>query len=171
MRFTSPAPWLLGSSTQSAFWAAELGLPYCFADFINPAGAQAATYYRDRFMPSPRLQAPRTAVCVWGICAETDAEALRLSSSLRMMGTLLARGVLIPVPTVERAVRFLDVEGVPAESLPAGRRILYGSPSTLRRALEEIAAEYGAEEVFVVNIVHEHPARLRSYELIAQECS
>ena len=31
-----PEPWLLGSSPQSALWAAELGLPYAFADFINP---------------------------------------------------------------------------------------------------------------------------------------
>ena len=33
-----PEPWLLGSSSQSAVWAGELGLPYAFADFINPAG-------------------------------------------------------------------------------------------------------------------------------------
>ena len=31
-----PEVWLLGSSPQSAIWAAELGLPYAFADFINP---------------------------------------------------------------------------------------------------------------------------------------
>src|SRR5215210_4595598 len=35
-----PEPWLLGSSPQSAIWAAELGLPYSFADFINPRGAE-----------------------------------------------------------------------------------------------------------------------------------
>ena len=29
---------LLGSSPQSGVWAAELGLPYAFADFINPVG-------------------------------------------------------------------------------------------------------------------------------------
>ncbi len=34
-----PEPWLLGSSPQSALWAAELGLPYAFADFINASGA------------------------------------------------------------------------------------------------------------------------------------
>jgi len=34
-----PEPWLLGSSPQSALWAAQLGLPYAFADFINPGGA------------------------------------------------------------------------------------------------------------------------------------
>src|SRR5580704_16803478 len=42
-----PEPWLLGSSPQSALWAAELGLPYAFADFINPRGAQIAASYRE----------------------------------------------------------------------------------------------------------------------------
>src|SRR5207253_56895 len=37
-----PAPWLLGSSAQSGIWAAETGLPYAFADFISPAGAEIA---------------------------------------------------------------------------------------------------------------------------------
>src|SRR6202035_5914903 len=44
-----PEPWLLGSSPQSALWAAELGLPYAFADFINPNGAEIAALYRERF--------------------------------------------------------------------------------------------------------------------------
>src|SRR5439155_87415 len=37
-----PEVWLLGSSDQSAIWAQELGLPYAFADFINPEGANPA---------------------------------------------------------------------------------------------------------------------------------
>ena len=44
-----PEPWLLGSSPQSAIWAGELGLPYSFADFINPGGAEIAELYRDKF--------------------------------------------------------------------------------------------------------------------------
>src|SRR5579859_6163004 len=46
-----PVPWLLGSSHQSAVWAAQLGLPYAFADFINPSGAEIAGVYRERFQP------------------------------------------------------------------------------------------------------------------------
>src|SRR3954452_12470182 len=46
-----PEPWLLGSSPQSAIWAAELGLPYAFADFINPGGAEIAALYRESFEP------------------------------------------------------------------------------------------------------------------------
>src|SRR3954468_24676345 len=47
-----PDVWLLGSSAQSAIWAAQLGLPYSFADFINPRGAENAELYRERFEPA-----------------------------------------------------------------------------------------------------------------------
>src|SRR6476659_10658160 len=59
-----PEPWLLGSSAQSALWAAELGLPYAFADFINPEGAEIAALYRDRFQPSEENSEPRVMVAV-----------------------------------------------------------------------------------------------------------
>jgi len=48
-----------------------------------------------------------------------------------------------------------------------GRRLITGSPGKVRRAIEAVAEEYGAEEVLVVTITHDHAARVRSYELIA----
>lgn len=163
-----PETWLLGSSDQSAVWAAELGLPYVFADFINPLGAPIAELYQRSFLASDQHPRPRTAVAAWVICAETDEEALRLSFSLRMMTLLLYRGRPIAVPDVERAERFLREEGVPSESLPAGRRIIVGSPAKVRKQVESLAEEYGAEEVLLVNILHDHAARRRSYELVAE---
>jgi luciferase family oxidoreductase group 1 len=159
---------LLGSSVQSAVWAAELALPYVFADFINPAGAAMAAYYREHFRPSGALAEPRVSVAVWALAAETDEEALRVSASARMMLLSLFRGRLIAVPSVEKALALLSRENVPIESVPAGRRIISGAPARVRDSLEAVAAEYGADEVFVVNIVHDPAARLRCYELIAQ---
>ena len=76
-----PEPWLLGSSPQSAIWAGELGLPYAFADFINPGGAEIAALYRERFPGrAPACTAPRTAVAAWVLCAPTDEEAQHLAS-------------------------------------------------------------------------------------------
>lgn len=171
LRFESPEPWLLGSSAQSAVWAAEFGLPYAFADFINPEGETYAAYYREHFQGSERLPQPRTAVAVWAVCAETREEAVRLSASSRMMLLNLYRGRLITVPPVERAVRFLEEEGVPLEMLPPNRRLIAGTGPAVREAIEGVAAAYGAEEVFVVNILHDHAARRRSYEILAQAFS
>src|SRR4051794_13084096 len=84
-----PEPWLLGSSPQSAVWAGELGLPYAFADFINPAGAEIAALYRREFNPGTRLEDPVQSVAVWAIAAESEEEAVRLSSSSRMSFAML----------------------------------------------------------------------------------
>jgi luciferase family oxidoreductase group 1 len=158
---------LLGSSAQSAVWAAELGLPYVFADFIHPGGEAITEYYRQHFRPSPTLREPRVSVAVWALASDTDEEALRVSASARMMLLSLFRGRLIPVPSVEKALAFLAHENVPIETLPAGRRIITGSPERVRESLEMVAKDYGADEVFVVNIAHDPAARLRCYELIA----
>src|SRR4051794_39542891 len=160
-----PEVWLLGSSPQSALWAADLGLPYAFADFINPQGAPIAKLYRDDFAEELRLPAPRTAVAVWAVCADTDAEAQRLATSSRMTFTLLRQGRLIPVPPPETAERFLASQG---DGLGLRRRTIVGTPDTVRAGIEAAAGEYGAEEVIVVTITYDHAARRRSYELIAE---
>jgi luciferase family oxidoreductase group 1 len=163
-----PVPWLLGSSQQSAIWAAELGLPYAFADFINPAGSEIARLYRERFAPVRDLKSPRTAVAAWVLCAPTDEEALELAASSRMTFTLLRRGELIAVPPPEKALAFLAREGQPPGGAPRGRRALVGSPEKVRSELEALAADYGAEEAIVVTITYDHGARRRSYELLAE---
>jgi luciferase family oxidoreductase group 1 len=157
-----PAVWLLGSSPQSAIWAGELGLPHAFADFINPRGAEIAQLYRDRFEPSERLAAPRTAVAVWAVAADSDAEAERLASSSPMSLALLRQGRLIAVPPPDKALRFLDAQGNGAAG--AGRRAVVGAPQAVRAGIQEVSDEYGAEQVIVVTITFDHAARRRSYQ-------
>jgi luciferase family oxidoreductase group 1 len=164
----TPEVWLLGSSPQSAVWAGELGLPYSFADFIQADGAGIAAEYRRRFAAGLREEAPRLSVGVLALCAETDEEAERLASSGRMAFSLLRQGRLVPVPPVDVALRYL--EGRPRR--PDGgrrRRAIVGSPATVRAGLEQVAAEYEAGELVLLSITHEHAARRRSYELIAEE--
>ncbi|HEX4107856.1 MAG TPA: LLM class flavin-dependent oxidoreductase [Solirubrobacteraceae bacterium] len=155
-----PAPWLLGSSPQSGIWAAELGLPYAYADFINPGGAEIAARYRERCQGDAYV-----AVCAWVICADSDEEAQRIASSARMARALLHRGQLIPVPTPERALPFLEEHG---RGGGVGRRGIVGSPERVREGLDALAAEYGADELLIVTITFDHGARRRSYELLAE---
>ncbi|MEA2407421.1 MAG: hypothetical protein QOE69_1540 [Thermoleophilaceae bacterium] len=161
-----PEPWLLGSSPQSAVWAAELGLPYAVADFINPNGASLAADYRSRFLDSERLPAPRVIACTVAICAETEAEAERIASSGRMMFSLLRMGRLIPIPPPEKALAYLATREQPAGG--GGRRAVVGTPETVREGLEGVAAEYGTDELMVLTITYDHQDRRRSYELVAE---
>jgi luciferase family oxidoreductase group 1 len=162
----APEVWLLGSSPQSGIWAAEAGLPYAFADFIAPTGAPIANRYRREFERGV-VDAPRVIAAVTAVCAESDDEAQRLASSSRMLFTLLREGTLVPVPRVETALRFFEERGRDFKAQPPGRRAIVGAPETVRDQIEAVAAEYGADEMMIVTITHDHAARVRSYELIA----
>ena len=137
---TVPSPWLLGSSPQSGIWAAELGLPYAFADFIQPGGAAIAARYREEFQPSEWRSEPRVVVAASAICAETDAEAERLAASSRMAISLLYRGRLVAVPPVETALRFLAEQGssLPADRTAADRRLAVDRPRGHRGGGERV---------------------------------
>ena len=165
----SPTPWMLGSSMWSADAAAQLGLPYAFAHFISPEPTRAAIeHYYARFKPSQYLSAPQAIVALGAICAETDAAASRLMASARLMRRRRDRGEWLPIPTVEEAIAELgDAALKPMRETSEWPRYFVGSPTTLRQHFEGLATTLKLAEIMIVTIVHDHQARLHSYELLA----
>jgi luciferase family oxidoreductase group 1 len=166
----APEVWLLGSSLWSASAAAQLGLPYAFAHFISPEPTRTAIErYRAQFQPSAYLDQPHAVVALGAICAETDDEAQQLSASWRLVRQRLTRGDLRQIPSIEEALAELSASGVPppadASEFP---RAMVGSPETVRQKLSDMAEALRLDEVMTVTIVHDHRARLRSYELLAK---
>ena len=161
----SPDLWLLGSSSDSAIWAAEAGLPYCIADFINSDAVPLADLYRQRFKASRWLDNPYVMVATWTIAAESRDLAQQHALPAVMMFAHLVRGELIAVPSVEAAIAWANEHGLPERR----RRTNVGSPSDVRASLDNVAALYGADELMLVNIMPDHHARRASYQLVAQE--
>jgi luciferase family oxidoreductase group 1 len=160
-----PEVWLLGSSPDSAQWAGEAGLPYCIADFINPEARGLASLYRQNFRPSAHLDSPYVMVATWTIAAPTQDEAEQLALPAAMMFAHLVRGELIAVPSVEKARGWLAAGGDPIRR----RRRVLGTPAEVHTGLDAVAADYGADELMLVNILPDHAARVRSYALVAHE--
>jgi luciferase family oxidoreductase group 1 len=164
----TPPVWLLGSSDYSAAVAAVLGTAFSFAHFINPAlGDAVVRQYRESFKPSPTLEQPLANVGVGVVCAETSEEALRLASSVRLWRRRLMRGDPGPVPSVEEALAELG-DAALQRPRDAERRLVIGNPDEVRVELTELAESYGVDELIVLTLVHEHAARVRSYELLAE---
>jgi luciferase family oxidoreductase group 1 len=159
--------WLLGSSPDSAILAGQLGLPYCVADFINSDGAELARLYRAHFRPSDRAAEPRVIAAAWTIAADDRAEADRLAAPSIMMFAHLVRGRLIAVPPVDEAVAWLTEH--PEAVGTRRRRLVLGNASEVHAELDRVAELYGADELMLVNILPDHTARRRSYELVAAE--
>jgi luciferase family oxidoreductase group 1 len=165
-----PEVWMLGSSMWSASAAAQLGLPYAFAHFINQHPTRMALeYYREHFKSSDDLARPRAIVALGAICAESEEEALRLLSSARLFRNRIRRGEVGPIPTVEEALAELGpTPEHPRSDDAEWPRYIAGDPEQVRTQLVDMASMLQVEELMIVTIVHDHRARLRSYELLAQ---
>jgi luciferase family oxidoreductase group 1 len=158
--------WILGSSTFGAETAAALGLPFAFASHFAPALLfEALEVYRRRFTPSDRLAAPYVMLGVNVVAGESDAEARFLASSGRQAVVSLRAGRPIPLPPPSREWERDPSE--PAQLELASRVSFVGSASTVSRQMEEFVARTAADELIVVSHIHDHAARLRSYELVA----
>jgi luciferase family oxidoreductase group 1 len=160
-----PELWLLGSSSDSARLAGETGLPYVIADFINPHGAQLAAQYRASFLPSASLPSPYVIAATAAICAEDHETASDLRYPIIMVMALMFRGEIIPVPSVEDAKAWAARH--PADAQPI-MRITYGDKRQVRDGLAQVAADYGANELMLVNVLPDSASRRASYRLIAE---
>jgi len=165
---TAPEVWLLGSSDYSGALAAQLGLRFAFAHFINPKGGDAVTRaYRERFQPSAREGAPAALVCVFVICAADDAEAERLATSIDLRRLHMALGRDTPVPTLAEAEHHAYTDEERRYVLQQRDRAVIGGPDKCRRELAALAERYGADELMALTITGDYASRLRSYELLA----
>jgi luciferase family oxidoreductase group 1 len=163
----SPDVWLLGSSSFSSACAASFGLPFAFAHFITPAyGPQLVAGYRRRFRPGVVAE-PRVVVAVSAVCAETDAEAERLSSGadLWRLGPEGADRPPILSPEAVAAHRWTDLERQRAAQARA--KVVVGGPDRAAAALAAVADEFDVDELLVLTVCHDLAARRRSYELLA----
>jgi luciferase family oxidoreductase group 1 len=167
---TRPELWLLGSGLHSAVYAAELGLPFCHAHFISPEGSlEACDAYRERFKPSSWCEAPRLAMGVSALAAETQEEAQHLSASRNLWVVRLYTGRPIQFPSPEEALAYPYTEQ--EQRLLAGieARSIVGTPAVVKGKLIGLAERHGAEELVVVTITYDFASRLHSYELLAAE--
>jgi luciferase family oxidoreductase group 1 len=160
--------WILGSSLFGAQLAAMLGLPYAFASHFAPdALLPALEVYRSSFEPSEQLQKPYAMVGANVVVADDDASARRLFTSAQQSFANILRGRRGKLPPP-----IDDIESFwtpPEKDRASGmlRRSYVGSPETVRAGLEAFVAETEADEVIVAAAIHDHAARLRSYELLA----
>jgi luciferase family oxidoreductase group 1 len=166
-----PEIWLLGSSEAGGgLLAAQQGLGFAFAHHINPEDSvRALRRYREAFVPSKRRREPWAILALAVICAESDAGAERLASSAELGMVWFLQGIRDrPLPSVEEAMayRYDPTE----EALRAGRggQVLVGGVARVRDRLAALLDASGADEVMVLTHVHEHTARKRSYDLLAE---
>ena len=160
---TMPEIWLLGSSDQSAQVAAHFGTAFSFAHFItDQGGTDVMEMYRRRFQPSEHLANPHGSIGVFVICADTEEEAKRLSSSRDLWRLRLDRGEIGPIPTVDEAQAYTYSDLERSRVAQHRRRNIVGTPEQVRQKLDALLEQYGVEEAAIISITHDFGARKRT---------
>lgn len=166
----SPPIWILGSSENSAQLAAEKGLPYMFAHFINGEGGQEfAKEYRKQFK-SHKESEPRVGFAIFVVCQETAEQAEWVASSMDLSLCMGAQGMPskgTPPPEKARAYPYSKFEKLLVDE--NRRRMVVGTPEQVVDKLEIMASEYGADEVMLVSSAYDFNDKLKTFQLIAEE--
>jgi luciferase family oxidoreductase group 1 len=159
--------WILGSSTDSAYLAAEMGLPYAFAAHFAPAQFRIAIeIYRNNFKSSKQLKQPYVMACVNVFAAETDEEAEFLSSSLIMLFLGLvtnSRKAIQPPGELPETYRLSAVRSAVNSMMAC---TFTGGKDTLRNKLSKFISETGIDELMVSSNIFEKEAKLKSFSIL-----
>jgi len=161
--------WILGSSTDSAYLAASLGLPYAFASHFAPSQLfEAIAIYRKNFQPSAQLDKPYVLTCVNVIAANTDGEAARLATSFKklFLGIITGKRQKL-APPVDPDDDFMD----PMEEAALQQMIRFsfiGGKEKIAMEIQRFLDVTGADELMVTSPVYDHDARLHSYKILSE---
>src|SRR5690606_21774023 len=161
--------YILGSSTDSAHLAAELGLPYAFAAHFAPAMlAQASEIYHANFKPSATLKEPYFIVCVNIVAGETTEEAEFLATSLFNMFAGILTNLRKPLsPPTEKPI----YHGIPEIEQAVQNMVnctFIGTEKEMREEVLAFAEKHQANEIMTTNYIFDEGKRLHAFDIIAK---
>jgi luciferase family oxidoreductase group 1 len=164
-----PPIFLLGSSDYSARLAAQIGAAFSFAHhFATFDAAEAMRLYRDNFRPSPELAEPYAILGTAVVCAETDEEADRLTTTIDLNIVRRNKGEYRPLASPEEALAYPYSPADRATIVRNRTKMSAGSPATVKAKLGALIEATKADELMVTSMIFSHDARKHSYELLAK---
>ena len=163
--------WIHGSTGgASARAAGARGLPYGANYHTSPGTVLASVQaYRDAFRPGV-LDAPHVIVSADVVVGRTAAEAAELALGYGQWVHSIRSGVgaiEYPTPAWAREHPLVAADEASVADRLATRFV--GAAGSVADQLETLRRVTGADELLVTTITHDHAARVRSYELLAEE--
>lgn len=162
--------WILGSSTDSAYLAAELGLPYVFASHFAPALLLTAIdIYKKNFKPSVYHDRPYLMIGANVIVADTNEEAAFLGTSLQqlMFGLVTGKPTKLPPPVKKLPLAFFRSD-VKHSLYNMMAYTFCGDKEKVRAQIRDFMEKTGADELFITNYIYDKAVRLKSFKLLAE---
>lgn len=159
---------ILGSSMNSAYVAAELGLPYSFAGHFAPHTVKAAfDIYRDNFKKSKYLDVPYTMLGVSANIGENKKDADELEFH--------AMQVFLQILDVDNRSEFEKIDPNNAPELTSMQKFalkamrslhIGGTYEDAKKTYEGFKKDYGFDELIAVSYIPEYDKLEKSFEIL-----
>ena len=159
--------YILGSSTDSAYLAAKLGLPYAFASHFAPRLMPEALHiYRTNFKPSDVLDVPYVIIGCNAIVADTDREAQYLATTQQQsfLNVVRGRGQPMQPPVDDMNAIWLPHEKAAVMHMTACSFV--GGRDTVQEQLQAFQSRYQADELMVMSHIFDENLQQNSYQML-----
>lgn len=161
--------WILGSSTDSAYLAAQMGLPYAFATHFAPKQFEIAIeLYRSNFVPSAQLDKPYVMACVNVVAADTDEEAEHLVTSLYRMFLGILTNTRSPLRPPGPLPSLFNTPEVQQALNSMVACTFTGSRETIREKLGSFIRQHHLDELMVTSHIYDLKAKLHSFSVLQE---
>jgi len=165
-----PDLYLLGTSASSAKMAAEFGIPYVFALFLNSDQEEMTkaikTYHRD--FDATCVGQKRAMLALPVVVAESADEAASYAAEIKVVRISLESGRTLTAGNLESAEKFGKQSGEKFEINVYDAPVIHGSPELALKKLFEVQTLHNVEEIIAVTAINDFHKRLRSYELLSE---
>ena len=161
---------ILGATASSAELAADFGMPYVFALFLNNDETemqQAVETYRIRF-DTTNGAVPQAMLALHVIVTDTEDEAAKHASDIIPVRITVESGRTLTVFSVEGAKEFARQSQEKCTFAAQEGGVIHGSQETAGNKLEDIQRRYQFDELFIVTPMGDFRKRLHSYELLSE---
>ncbi|HZG17307.1 MAG TPA: LLM class flavin-dependent oxidoreductase [Candidatus Bathyarchaeia archaeon] len=173
---TPPEPadlFLLGTSIASAELAAERGIPYVFALFINHEEADclaAIETYRRQFRTGKKVK-PEVILALSVIVADTEEEAAYLAADAKIVKIHLKSGKTLTLTSLKKAEEFGRQSAEPYKIEVKEANVVHGTKESVRDKLISLQRRYQVGEVIITTPIKDFHKRLLSYERLREAFS
>lgn len=161
--------WMLGSGGDGAYHAAQCGLPYVYAHFINPDNLDTALKaYRDNFKATRQGSTPKAALAISLLVADSDEEAAYYARPRNIWASQLMQNKAGRFPTLQEAQDFQPTPQDAAILEMIEARSLTGTVDKVASRLEALVKTHAIDEVFALTLIPDLAARKTSYALLGE---
>lgn len=167
-----PDIWMLGSSGGSSELAGQLGTGFALALFIGTHARNESIInaYKRAFIPSKSMKNPEALIAVAAITADTKEEAEFIAASHVYWKVQASRlGSRTPLYPPEQALALKKQLSLSDQAYfdETMNTYLLGTADDCVNQMNELADDFGVEEVMIVNVTYGFEPRKRTYTELA----